>query len=214
MSKNLFNQLEGLGRERLSKSFRMREFLYSEIAYSEGIANIPDDPPLALAAGRGLCENVLEPIQDRLGRISIRSGFRSARVNQIGNLKKLNCASNERNRAGHIWDERDADGYMGATACIVLTSFLPYYERTGDWTALAWWIWENIPSCCSQYWFPNLAAVNLRWSENPQTERSIRTYAANPNTGDKAALVKAGVPTISGPYQQYYDDFLGTLERA
>lgn len=63
--------LEELGRVRLSKSFFMREFLYSEISQIEGIPNIPDDPELAIAAGKQLCENVLEPIQDALGRIII-----------------------------------------------------------------------------------------------------------------------------------------------
>jgi len=56
--------LEEFGRVQLSKSFFMREFLYSEISQIEGIANIPDDPELAIAAGKQLCEHVLEPIQD------------------------------------------------------------------------------------------------------------------------------------------------------
>ena len=47
--------LEELGRVRLSKSFYMRDFLYSEIANFHGIPNIPDDPDLAIAAGRKLC---------------------------------------------------------------------------------------------------------------------------------------------------------------
>jgi hypothetical protein len=64
--------LEELGRVRLSKSFFMREFLYSEISQVEGIPNIPDDPELAIAAGKNLCENVLEPIQDALGSLYCR----------------------------------------------------------------------------------------------------------------------------------------------
>ena len=76
--------LEELGRVQLSKSFFMREFLYSEISQIEGIPNIPDDPELAIAAGKKLCENVLEPLQDALGRISIRSAYRSCEVNAKG----------------------------------------------------------------------------------------------------------------------------------
>jgi hypothetical protein len=76
--------LEELGRIRLSKSFFMREFLYSEISQIEGIPNIPDDPDLAIEAGRNLCEKVLEPIQDALGRISVRSAFRARDVNAKG----------------------------------------------------------------------------------------------------------------------------------
>ena len=43
--------LENFGRVRLSKSFFMRDFLYSEISQIEGIPNIPDDPKLAILAG-------------------------------------------------------------------------------------------------------------------------------------------------------------------
>ncbi|KAA3634144.1 MAG: peptidase M15, partial [Proteobacteria bacterium] len=39
--------LERLGRVRLSESFFLREFLYSEISQIEGIPNIPDNPGIA-----------------------------------------------------------------------------------------------------------------------------------------------------------------------
>lgn len=48
------------------------------------------------------------------------------RRNRLGNemqkagKRGYNCAENEKNYAGHIWDRRDANGHMGATACIVL----------------------------------------------------------------------------------------------
>lgn len=48
--------LEKLGRVRLSQNFFMRDFLYSEISQIAGIPNIPDDPELAIAAGKNLCE--------------------------------------------------------------------------------------------------------------------------------------------------------------
>ena len=54
--------LENLGRERLSKNFFMRDFLYSEISAFHAIPNIPDDPDLSIAAGRRLCEEVLGPM--------------------------------------------------------------------------------------------------------------------------------------------------------
>jgi len=40
--------LETLGRVRLSQSFYMRDFLYSEISNYYGIPNIPDYPDIAL----------------------------------------------------------------------------------------------------------------------------------------------------------------------
>lgn len=44
--------LGDLGRERLSRHFCMRVFLYSEIGNFHGIPNIPDDVTLALHVGR------------------------------------------------------------------------------------------------------------------------------------------------------------------
>jgi hypothetical protein len=165
--------LETLGRVRLSQSFFMRDFLYSEIAVINGFANLPDDPDLAIAAGTALCENLLEPLQSRLGRLSIRSAYRSPEVNRFGNEHDLNCAQNEKNFAGHIWDRRDVQGRMGATACVVVNRFIPYYERTGDWEAMAWFVHDHLPYCDMEF-FPKFAAFNLRWREGPV--RSIYSY--------------------------------------
>jgi hypothetical protein len=129
--------LEKLGRTRLSKSFYMRDFLYSEIASFHGIPNIPDDPDLAIEAGRNLCEALLEPLHETFGGIRIRSAYRSCAVNGFGAKHRLNCSSNERSYANHIWDRRDREGRMGATACIVVRWFVPRYEDTGDWRPLA-----------------------------------------------------------------------------
>ena len=111
---------EEFSRTRLSQSFFMRDFLFSEIAAVEGLSNLPDDPELAIAAGRGLCENLLEPLQATFGRIAIRSAYRSPEVNDFGCRHRLSCASNERNRARHTWDRRSKDGRMGALTTIVV----------------------------------------------------------------------------------------------
>jgi hypothetical protein len=202
-------QLEDFGRTPLSKSFYMREFLYSEISQVHGVPNIPDDPELAIAAGTKLCESVLEPIQDRLGRISVRSGYRSTLLNAKGNELKAGCALD--NAAHHTWDKR-AKGFMGATACIVVTSFVPFYNKTKDWTALAWWIHDHIPNYADMEFFRKLAAFNIRWFEDPGYKKSITTYVNNPHTGNKKALVDDGVPSISGPYEPIYRGYLRTLE--
>ena len=69
--------LEDFGRIRLSRSFFMRDFLFSEIAAIEGMQSIPDDPALAVMAGRALCETLLEPLQATFKRIALRSGYRA-----------------------------------------------------------------------------------------------------------------------------------------
>lgn len=198
--------LEEFGRIQLSKSFFMRDFLFSDISQIEQIPNIPDDPDLCIAAGKALCENVLEPIQDALGRIAIRSAYRSCAVNAKGaeNKNQYNCSRNEANYAGHIWDRRDANGCMGATACIVVTRFLPYYEETKHWQALAWWIHDNVPGYSHMYFFPKLAAFNISWHERP--EKRIDSYVE-----PKGCLTKPGMENHHQEHQAEYADFLRRL---
>src|SRR5215469_1053002 len=129
--------LEEFTRVRLSPSFFMRDFLYSDISNLHGIPNLPADPDLAIAAGRRLCEELLEPLQAVFGRLAIRSAYRSAPVNAFGNAHHNNCASNERNDARHIWDRRDARGSMGAMACIVIPWFADRSLEGTPWQAIA-----------------------------------------------------------------------------
>ncbi|HEY9824810.1 MAG TPA: hypothetical protein V6D19_05140 [Stenomitos sp.] len=201
--------LEEFGRERLSQSFFMREFLYSEISQIEKIPNLPDDPELAITAGKHLCQQVLEPIQEAWGRISIRSAFRSCEVNQKGLETGNNCAKNENNYAYHIWDKKDKDDFMGATACIIVTSFIPYYEETGDWTALAWWIHDHVPAYANMTFFPKYAAFNISWHENPNYPKYIDSYVQDPHSGkSKGYLTKPGMDNFAGTHEAFYKDAL------
>ena len=172
--------LTELGRVQLSKSFFMRDMLYSEVAMIHGLNNAPDDPDLAIKAGKRLCEELLEPLQDHWGRLAIRSAYRSCEVNGFCNemqrKKKpgYTCASNESNYAGHIWDRLDAKGHMGAMACVVVPSFWEKHQERGDWRIMARWIHEHLPYS-SLYFFPTYWAFNIGWHEQP--ERSIKSYA-------------------------------------
>lgn len=192
---------------RLSKTFFMRDFLYSEISAVHAIPNVPDDPDLAIAAGRRLCEELLEPLQERFGRISIRSAYRSPAVNRFGNENKLNCGSNESNYAGHIWDRRDGAGNMGATACVVVNSFIPYYERTGHWEAMAWWVHDHLPYDEMEF-FPHYAAFNLGWREAPG--RGVYSYIP-PRRG---RLTKPGMANADGDHGAEYADMLREIDGA
>lgn len=183
--------LDDLGRIRLSRSFFMRDFLFSDIASIHGLANVPDDPDLAIAAGTRLCEELLEPLQDVFGRIAIRSAYRSCAVNQLGNemqaggRRGYSCASNESNYAGHIWDRRDAQGRMGATACVVIPAFADAFPGEGEWRKLAWWIHDHLPYSRLEF-FPRLWAVNITWREDPESR--IDSYAA-----PRGCLTKPGM---------------------
>lgn len=192
--------LEEFGRTRLSDNFYMRDFLYSEISNFYGIPNIPDNPNLAIKAGTRLCRELLEPIRTRFGAVSIRSAYRSRAVNNFGNVNKLNCARNSKNYSCHIWDHLDSNGYMGATACIVIPWFADRYKEGADWQALAWWIHDNLPYS-TQYYFPKLAAFNLQWHEKPI--RRIDSYIK----GARGNLTKPGKNNHLGNHSQYYDWF-------
>jgi len=167
--------LEDFGRQRLSRHFVMRDFLYSEIGSFHAIPNLPDNPELALQAGTRLATELLDPLVETFGALTIRSAFRSAAVNGFGNAHDLNCARNEASFASHIWDHRDAAGRMGACACVIVPWFADQYDKGRDWRDLAWWIHDHL-DYASMWFFPRRAAVNLTWREDP--DRTISSYIA------------------------------------
>lgn len=195
--------LEELGRTRLSRNFFLRDFLHSEIAQHYGLVNAPEDPDLAIETGRSLCEQLLEPLNATFGRLAIRSGYRSPEVNGVGNRNRHNCASNERNRARHLWDHPDVEGCAGATACVVVPWFADEYARGRPWQAMAYWIHNHLPYSEVAF-FPKLAAFNITWRERPK--RSIYSYIA-----PKGYLLRGGEadPALA----QWYQDFPPFRER-
>lgn len=157
-----------------------------------------------MRVGSQLCTHLLEPLQEAFGRIHVRSGYRSPEVNAFGNQNKLNCASNEKNYASHIWDYPDPDGHFGATACIVVPSLIDYLEHGGSWTALAWWIHDHLPYS-SIYFFSKLGAFNIGWHENPV--RRIDSYAA-----PQGCLTRPGMANHGGLHRDEYADLLAVLD--
>ena len=193
--------LEKLGREQLSRHFFMRNFLYSEIGAFQGIRNVPEDPNLAIEAGRALAQTLLEPLVETFGPIEVRSAYRAPEVNEFGASNGLNCASNEANRASHIWDQRDAEGNLGACSSIVIPWFARSYEAGRDWQDLAWWMHDHLDFHAITF-FPKRAAFNLTWRQNP--ERKISSWI-----GPTRVLLKAGEEPSMPPEQRkaFYDYF-------
>jgi hypothetical protein len=189
---------ENFGRNRLSHSFFMRDFLHSEIASIEGMANLPDDPELALVAGRGLCEHLLEPLQATFGRVAVRSAYRSPEVNAFGARHRLSCASNDRNLARHIWDRPDARG-VGAVATVVLPWLVDRLQRGLTWQAMAWWIHDHLPYSELQF-FPKLGAFNIGWHQAPK--RTIYSFIR-----PAGYLTRPGLPNHAGSHAAQYRGF-------
>jgi hypothetical protein len=202
--------LTDFGRVRLSKHFFMREMLYTEVGNFCGVQNIPKDPDLAIAAGKRFCEEILEPLKEAFGHVAIRSAFRSSVLNGYGHelLKKCDlsasCAPNDFNRSRHAWDERDAAGMMGACATVVIPSYVDYFERTGDWKSMGWWIRDNIPVHDEIYFFPKLGAFNIRWYEG-QSEKPICFLSEFSATSMKMDLLtKKGESNFEGDHSGQY----------
>ncbi len=166
--------LETLGRVRLSKYFFMREFLYSEISNFHEHANIPENPDLAIEVGRAFCTELLDPLHETFGCVTVRSGYRSPSLNTYGNENKLNCARNDYPGECHIWDRGEGDQRIGG-ASIVIPWFAGQYAQGRDWRDLAYWIHDHIPYS-EQWYFPKLAAFNLTWEPRPR--RTISSYIA------------------------------------
>jgi hypothetical protein len=190
---------EAFSRTRLSQSFFMRDFLFSEIAAIQGMSNLPDDPQLAIEAGRGLCENLLEPLQATFGRLAIRSAYRSPEVNDFGCRHQLSCASNEKNRARHTWDRRSKDGRMGALTTVVVPWLADRMTTGTPWQAMAWWIHDNLSYSELQF-FPKLFAFNIGWHEAPK--RTIYSFIA-----PRGFLTKPGFLDHDGDHSHLYEGF-------
>ncbi|MEP4249391.1 hypothetical protein [Tateyamaria sp.] len=192
--------LETLGRVRLSKHFYMRDFLYSEIGNFHEISNIPDDPDLAIAHGRRLCSDLLDPLEETFGRLAIRSGYRSRALNQYGNDNKLNCARNDNPMECHIWDWGTGDAAIAGTS-LAIPWFTDQYEHGRDWRDLAWWIHDHLPYS-AMWFFPKLCAFNLDWRPIPRG--TISSYIA-----PKGLLLRAGADPAESleTRQRRYSDF-------
>ena len=194
--KNSYWNLDKIGRVKLSKNFQMRQFLYSEIATSACIPNIPDDPDLAIEAGKKLCENILEPLVEAFGPIIVRSGYRSCAVNDFGWRNRLACSSNEDNYAYHIWDRIDRYGCMGAAACLIVPIFNAGLSQFKTWQDFAWWMDDRLDHNGITF-FKQDYAFNIGWSEDGDPTihstrddgpKTIKGYRRSKAERDTAAL--------------------------
>ena len=92
-----------------------------------------------------------------------------------------------------------------SSACVVVNRFIPYYERTGDWEALAWWIHDHLPYSDMEF-FPKFAAFNLQWRDDPV--RNIQSFIP-PRRG---RLTMPGKPNWSGRHDDAYAAMLAEID--
>lgn len=73
----------------LTKNFTLPEFLKSKIADKNGFKEQYQPPDMVVKNLQILCENVLQPLRDLIGEVSISSGYRCERVNKAAGGKSL-----------------------------------------------------------------------------------------------------------------------------
>ena len=66
----------------LSQNFTLQELIHSDTANAYKINNTPSEPVINNL--KALCENVLQPLRDKLGKpMIITSGYRNSQVNKL-----------------------------------------------------------------------------------------------------------------------------------
>ena len=89
---------------------------------------------------------------------------RGSKLEPFGQQVGKEDHDNEYNRGRHIWDRRDAAGFLGATASVVVPWYIERYEGSGDYQPLGWWIRDNRPPddvLCLRSW--SATAVSQRF---------------------------------------------------
>ena len=75
---------------KLSQNFSLRELTKSQTAERKGIDNTPTDEHIENL--KLLCENILQPVRDEWGVVSVSSGYRSPALCQaIGSKHQSTC---------------------------------------------------------------------------------------------------------------------------
>ena len=90
-------------RTRLSKNFLLRDFLYSSDSDFRGICNLPKSRELVIRSGRALCENILEPIIEKWGKVFITFGYQS-KSGIEADWSPTKCKESSRSSNPHQWD--------------------------------------------------------------------------------------------------------------
>jgi zinc D-Ala-D-Ala carboxypeptidase len=119
----------------LSKNFSLAEFIYSRTAEENKIDNTM--PVELLPAAKALCEKVLQPLRDTIGKpVNITSGYR---------CKALNRLVNSKDTSQHIKAEAADIKVSGMTPAEVVQKIIevcPIYdqliEEYGVWTHVSY----------------------------------------------------------------------------
>lgn len=118
-----------------AKYFTMGELTFSQTAVRRGISNVPSEQHVANL--QALCDNILDPLRERLGRpIRISSGYRSPQLNiAVGGSKTSQHCYGE--AADIVVPGMSVDEVVRA----IVDSGLPYDQlihEFGQWTHVSY----------------------------------------------------------------------------
>lgn len=118
---------------KLSAHFDLEEFTFSETAARFAIDNTPDDGEIQNLAI--LCEEILEPLREKVGPIQVTSGFRCLPLN-----RRIGSRDTSHHTMGRAADIKVA-GMKPLDVCkLIVTLNLPFEQvihEFGSWTHVA-----------------------------------------------------------------------------
>ena len=152
----------------LSRNFSLQELIKSDTAVRKGIDNNPNADQIEKL--KGLCENILQPVRDHFGPVTITSGFRSPDL-----CIKIGSSVNSQHTKAEAVD----------------------FECMGkDNAEVADWIYKNLDydQMILEYYVPgepNSGWVHCSYvSENPR-KQFLRAYKEDKKTKYKPIIGKA-----------------------
>lgn len=119
----------------LTQNFTLEEFVRSATATAHHIDNTPSENVIANL--KALCENVLQPLRNQFGAITIGSGFRCAKVNKL-----VHGASNSQHMTGEAADIHLPTIALGKQ----------WFEWLSKNVVFDQLIWERDSPTSSHYW--------------------------------------------------------------
>ena len=184
--------IDTLARTRLSQHFLLRDFLFSSHAAAMGASNLPEDPRVAIRAGRQLCEQVLEPILKEFGHFAITYGYQSREVTEA-NWPPARRRVDRLSSTPHQWDRRTFGEEVYARVDI-----LPFAVEDGTATKRQFghWLMHNLDIDLLMQWTrSNVACITI----SPRPRRVWMEWG-RPSLGERRQTVHMGTEYWQGIY--------------
>ena len=153
---------------KLSRNFSLSELIKSSTAIRHGIANEPNEDQIEKL--KLLCENILQPVRDHFGRVTVTSGFRSPDL-----CLKINSSINSQHCKAEAADF-EVIGVSNAEVADWIKNTLPY-----DQLILEFWTPEE----------KNSGWVHCSYVESNPRKQYLRAFREDGKTKYKPIIGNA-----------------------